>query len=189
MRDGTATKELIARTALKLFVEKGIRETTIKDIASVAGIAEGTMYRHYVSKEELAWLLFAENYMAIGRDLRSIRAKEGTSKARLEEMIRHFCNVFDKDSVMFTYLFLARHRQMQRLTPRMPNPYLEIRSVINEGMRRGEIRRRDPDVTASMVMGVILQVIDSRILGQRIKQSIASLADTIAAACMRVVDG
>ncbi len=152
MRDGTATKELIGRTALQLFVEKGIRETTIKDIASVAGIAEGTMYRHYASKEDLAWDLFADNYMAVGRDLHSIRIKEGTSRARLEAMIRHFCSVFDKDSVMFTYLFLARHRQVQTLTPRMPNPYLEIRSVINEGMRRGEIRRRDPDVTTSMVI-------------------------------------
>ena len=188
MRDGTATKELIGRTALRLFVEKGITETTIKDIASIAGIAEGTMYRHYASKEKLAWDLFAENYMAVGRDLHSIRTKEGTSRARLEAMIRHFCSVFEKDSVMFTYLFLARHRQMQKVTPGMPSPYLELRFVINEGMRRGEIPRRDPDVVASMVMGVVLQIVDSRILGQRIKQSIASLADTIVAACLRVVD-
>lgn len=43
MRDGTATKELIGRTALRLFIGKGITETTIRDITSSAGIAVGTL--------------------------------------------------------------------------------------------------------------------------------------------------
>ena len=41
MRDGSKTKALIEKKALKLFVKKGIRETTIKDIAKAARIAEG----------------------------------------------------------------------------------------------------------------------------------------------------
>jgi AcrR family transcriptional regulator len=188
MRDGTATKELIERTALRLFAEKGIAETTIRDIASAAGIAEGTMYRHYASKDELAWLLFAENYMAVGRELRDIQKRKKTARARLDAMIRFFCNEYEKDPVRFRYLFLARHGQMQRLTPRMPNPYLVFRSVIREGMRRGEIPKEDPDVAASMVMGVILQVIDSAILGRRIRTGISRLADTIVAACLRVLN-
>ncbi len=187
MRDGTKTKELIERTALRLFVDKGITETTVRDIAITAGIAEGTMYRHFASKEDLAWTLFAEGYTTIGRELRSIHKSEATARTKLEAMIRYFCSVFEKDSVMFTYLFLARHQQLKKLTPRMPNPYLEFRAVINEGMRRGEIPKQDPDVAASMVMGVILQVIDSRILSQRIRQSVASLAGVIVAASLRVL--
>jgi AcrR family transcriptional regulator len=55
MRDGTKTKETIDSTAMRLFVEKGIAETTVREIATAAGIAEGTLYRHYPSKEELSW--------------------------------------------------------------------------------------------------------------------------------------
>ena len=40
MRDGTATKELIRQTALALFAEKWVRETTIHDIAGRGGVAE-----------------------------------------------------------------------------------------------------------------------------------------------------
>ncbi|MFQ5786029.1 MAG: TetR/AcrR family transcriptional regulator [Alphaproteobacteria bacterium] len=187
MRDGTATKELIKRTALRLFAKKGITETTIRDIASAAKIAEGTMYRHYASKEDLAWSLFAENYTALGRELRRVQKRETTARRKLTVMIRYFCNVFERDADMFTYLFLARHRQMQKITPRMPNPYFVFRTVIKEGMVHGEIPREDPDVAASMVMGVILQVIDSSLLGQRIRPGIHRLADTIIAACLRVL--
>lgn len=187
MRDGAATKELIQKTALALFAEKGITETTIRDIAATAGIAEGTMYRHYKSKEDLAWELFAENYMAVGRALREVQKQHKTTRAKLTAMIRHFCDTFENDSVMFTYLFLARHRQTQKLNPRMPNPYLVFRMVIKEGMSRGEIPKEDPDVAASMVMGVILQVIDTAFLVRRLRPRIRRLADTIIAACLRVL--
>ena len=68
-RNGNHTKELISRTALKLFVTKGITETTVRDISQAAGIAEGTLYRHFESKEQLAWELFSENYLAFAREL------------------------------------------------------------------------------------------------------------------------
>ncbi len=69
-----------------------------------------------------------------------------------------------------------------------PNPYLVFRSVIKEGMTRGEIPKEDPDVAASMVMGVILQVIDTAILARRIRPPIKKLSGTIIAACLRVLN-
>ncbi len=187
MRDGTATKLAIDSTALKLFARQGIKETTIRDIAREANIAEGTMYRHYASKDELAWQLFVKHYTEVGRELQKVQAAEKTTHAKLEAMVRYFCWAYDRDSDLFTYLFLARHGHIQKLTPRLPNPYLVFRSVIRSGMRNGEIAKRDPDVATSMVMGVILQVIDSRILGGRIKQKMAGLTDTIVGACDRVL--
>ena len=65
-RDGSQTKLLIDKTALRLFVEKGVAATTIKDIAGTAGIAEGTIYRHYASKHDLSWELFASKHRGGG---------------------------------------------------------------------------------------------------------------------------
>ncbi len=188
MRNGTRTKRRIDRTALKLFAKKGVRETTIRDIAMAAGVAEGTLYRHYASKEALASDLFVENFTALGRELGKIQEQEETTRTKLLAIIRYFCAAYDKDATMINYLFITRHGYMQRLTPRMPTPYLVFRRVIREGMVRGDIPKQDPDVAASMVLGIILQVIDTRILGRRIRQKISGLADTITAACLRVLN-
>lgn len=188
MRDGTQTREKIDRAAMHLFVEKGIAETTIRDIATAAGIAEGTLYRHYPGKEELAWQLFVVNFTAIGATLDKLQRAEETVHAKLDAIIRYFCSAFERDAVTFNYLFLARHQHMLRLTPRQPNPYLVFRSVIREGMAHGDIPKQDLDVATSMVMGLILQVIDARILGRRIPQNVETLADTLIQASCRVLN-
>ncbi len=188
MRDGSKTRLRIDQTAMRLFVEKGIAETTIRDIATEARIAEGTLYRHYPSKEELAWRLFVDNFTAIGRTLGEIQRSQDGVRNKLSAIIRYFCSVFDRDAVMFNYLFLARHQHMLRLTPRMPNPYLVIRSVVREGMSGGEIPKADLDLATSMVMGVILQPIDTRLIGRRLRQNVSSLAETITNAACRVLN-
>lgn len=172
---------------MRLFVEKGVTETTIRDIATEANIAEGTLYRHYASKEELAWNLFVENFTAIGRTLAEIQRSQKGVRNKLSSIIRHFCSVFDQDAVMFNYLFLSRHQYMLRLTPRMPNPYLVIRSVLREGMSRGEIPKTDLDLATSLVLGVILQPIDTRLIGRRVRLEVSSLADSITAAACRIL--
>ena len=145
------------------------------------------MYRHFPSKDDLARQLFVENYAAIGRELNAVQAQHEATQAKLDAMVRYFCDAFEKDAAKFTYLFLARHRHLQSISARTPNPYLVFRRVIHAGMRHGDIPHKDPDVATSMVMGIVLQVIDSRILGGRIRQSIASLTDHIVRACMHVL--
>jgi AcrR family transcriptional regulator len=60
------TEEKILRTAVKLFVEEGYRETTTRRIASEAGIAAGTLFNYFPSKETLAMSMLAER-LAAGR--------------------------------------------------------------------------------------------------------------------------
>ena len=87
MRRGEATRERVTRTALELFVKKGVKETTIRDIADAAEVAEGTLYRHYESKEALAEALFTESYEAMAATLREIRDDARTFRDALDGMI------------------------------------------------------------------------------------------------------
>ena len=171
-----------------LFVEQGIDGTTIRDIAAAAGIAEGTLYRHYSGKDALAWDLFSRNYTAFALELRRIEADQATLRAKLDAMVRQFCTFFDDDPVLFSYLLLAQHGQLQKVTPEMPNPVEVVREVLAGGMDRGEIPAGDPNVAAAMVLGIVLEVAVFKIY-QRLTQSLTSLADTLVEACWRVVAG
>ena len=188
MRDGSKTKELIARTALLLFVEKGITETTIRDIAGAAGIAEGTLYRHYESKDQLAWELFSTNYLAFARELDRLQQDYDTLRDKLAAMIRQFCTFFDRDPVLFSYLLLAQHAQLKKVTPEMQTAVTVLQKVIAQGMARREVPEMEVELAAAMVLGVVLEVAVFRAYN-RITQDLSQLRETLVAACWRVLAG
>ena len=188
MRPKEQTKELIARTALRLFVDQGIDGTTIRDIAAAAGIAEGTLYRHYAGKDALAWELFSSNYSAFALELDRTQAGHLGLRNKLDAMVGQFCAFFDRNPVLFSYLLLAQHGQLQKITPEMPNPVEVVREVLAAGMDRGEIPAGDADVAAAMVLGKVLQVATVKIY-RRLTPGLTTLADILAASIWRVVAG
>lgn len=188
MRDGSKTKELIARTALHLFVEQGITETTIRDIAGAAGIAEGTLYRHYESKDQLAWELFSTNYLAFALELDRLQQDYDTLKDKLAAMIRQFCTFFDRDPVLFSYLLLAQHAQLKKVTPEMQTAVTVLQKVIAQGMAKGEVPEMEVELAAAMVLGVVLEVAIFKAYN-RITQDLSQLRETLVAACWRVLAG
>ncbi len=182
------TKEIIARVALELFVEKGVSETRTREISSAAGIAEGTMYRHYASKDELAWEIFSTNLKALGFEVDTVQREHETLRAKLDAIIRHFCKRFDEDWVLFSYLLLSQHEHARKVPREMFNPVDVLHAVIAKGMEEGEIPKADPGVSSSMVLGIILQVAVAKVYGE-IDQSLSSLAETLSAASWRVLAG
>lgn len=51
-------KEQIRRAALAVFARRGFHGTTVEDIAQEAGIAKGTIYLYYTSKQEILIAIF-----------------------------------------------------------------------------------------------------------------------------------
>ena len=188
MRDGSKTRALIDRTALKLFTKKGVKETTIKDIAKAAKIAEGTLYRHYKSKDEMAEQLFMEHFVALGKALNDKQKAESTTPAKLSAMIHYFLEAYDRDSTSVNYVFHTRHEYMQRINPRTPNPYMVFRNVIRNGITHGEIPKQNLDIAVSMVMGAILQIIDTRLLSTRLRQKLSGMSDQLTKGCLRLLN-
>jgi AcrR family transcriptional regulator len=187
MKRGEETRERVARAALQLFVEKGVGETTVRDIAAAAGVAEGSLYRHYESKEALAWDLFAGAFTELAAELERLQKVERTVRAKIAAMVRHFCAFFDRDRTLFSYLLLSQHGQLRRVTEEMPQPAEVLRRVIHSAMRRGEVPKGDADLATSMVMGLVLQVAVDRIYG-RVRHDLSRLADGLTAAAWRVLE-
>src|SRR5215471_19391736 len=182
------TKERIERAALKNFVEKGIAETSIRDIADEAGLSLGAMYNHFPSKEELAWRIFIDGWNDIGQELRRRAMGESKLPAKIRSMIEYVFRRFDEDWLLVTYVFRARHQHMDRVPSSRGNPYTIFRLVIGEAMRRGEIPHGDLELKTALVVGAVVMAIDSRIL-ERLKGSLSQSAATAADLCVRMLGG
>ena len=187
--DRTAdTRERIERAALKYFVEQGIAETSIRDIADEARISLGAMYNHFDSKEELAWQLFINGWNEIGQELRRRAGGQSLLPAKMRSMIEYVFRRFDEDWLLVTYIFSSRHQHLKRVPSTRGNPYTIFRLVIGEAMRRGEIPQGDLDLKTALIVGAIIQTIDSRILA-RLKGSLSDSAAVAADLCVRMLGG
>lgn len=78
------TRQRLIRTALELFTTLGYHDTTTAQIAKKAGIAEGTIYRHFTSKQQLVnelyraaqrWATRVVQEAARDRDAGAVRAQ------------------------------------------------------------------------------------------------------------------
>ena len=177
------TKEAIDRSALELFVVQGIAETSIREIAQVAGVSQGAMYNHYRSKEELAWRLWFDVFTDIARRLRQNMQENKGFPDQIQAMVRTVFVWFDEDWVAVTFGFRTRLQSLPQVSPKAGSPYLVFRTAIAQGIRRGTLPPQDIELATSMVTGAIMQVIDVKILG-RIPGDLADMSEQVAASCL-----
>jgi AcrR family transcriptional regulator len=85
------TKRAILRAALELFAEKGFYHTTTKAISRKAGIAEGTLFNYFQTKEDLALYFFEQELDAVIEWYeRDPRVKRATLAEKLFAIIQQF---------------------------------------------------------------------------------------------------
>jgi AcrR family transcriptional regulator len=92
-----AIKERIVKAALTLFQTRGFDETTTKAIARKAGIAEGTVFNYFKSKDDIALHFFEQE---VDQAMATVRDNPRLKKAPLEEK-----------------LFTLVHSQLEYLAP------------------------------------------------------------------------
>lgn len=185
---GVRTQEKIQAVALALFAEKGVDRTTIGDIAGAAGIAEGTIYRHYPGKEELIWQLFSTNYLDLAAQLEALQAQREGLRGKLQVMVGLFCSLFEQNPDMFRFLLLVQHGQLSRVTEDMQTPVKVIKAAVEAAIVRGEIPDQDPEVATATVMGIVLQVAVFKVYG-RVTRPLGEVADQLADSCWRALGG
>ncbi len=160
------TRARLERAALTLFVAKGVAETTTREIALAASIAEGTIYRYFPSKEQLALELFLGHHRALAEALQqAIRAQVGL-RARIAAIVDCYCAWADRDWTLFAYHLLNQHLFLAQVPDGSPNPVTVVRAVIEAAMAGGEIPRRDPDLAAAAAIGVVMQPATYKVYGR-----------------------
>lgn len=188
MARALATKAKIEAAALKLFAEKGVDQTTTRDIAAGAGISEGAIYRHFPSKDAMVHELFAANYLRLAGEIDELQGRETGLRRKLAAMVKAFCLLFEDDPDMFRFLLLVQHGELQKMPPEARTPVLVVRDVIAEAIAAGEIPEQDADLANALVFGLVLQPALFKVYG-KIDQPMTALAERLTEACWRTLSG
>src|SRR5213076_1617131 len=94
----------IERAALHLFIRRGLRGTTVRDIAAHARVAEGTLYRHWRSKRELARAIYRGCAEAVATKVRRAADGERLASAKLGKAIRALFRSARDDILLYEML-------------------------------------------------------------------------------------
>lgn len=180
-----SAKHRIEDAALGLFARKGVAGTSIRDIASAAGVSEGALYRHFRGKDEMVAALFAERYAALARTLEHL-AGTGSFAARLRAVIGGLCALHDREPAVFDFMLVVQHEQLPRYDNEGGSPVDALHRLIEAGIAAGDVALRDADLATGIVLGIVVQTATFKLYG-RITRPLGTLAPSLADAALRAL--
>lgn len=152
------TKRKIFETSMKLFAEKGYDATSIEEITATVGVAKGTLYYHFSSKEEIFNFLIEEGIKLLQNSIDIKTAKLDNYIDKLKAIALIEIKIVVKYEDFITILLSqfygkeARHQKCQKLV----YDYIhKIEQIVEAGIQKNEIKQGNPEVIASEIYGLI----------------------------------
>lgn len=157
------------------FETYGLRKTSVEDLTKSSGIAQGSFYLFFGSKEELFYkLLHTEEVFIREKLLQSIASDEILTK----EGIRHF--VLDSfrlmsESPLIRQMYLEG--EFEQLVRKLPNELLEhnfsedqeaLMPVVRRWQHAGILREVRPELIVSMLRALVLLSLHKKEIGEAI---------------------
>ena len=152
------TKRKIFEASMKLFAEKGYDATSIEEITATVGVAKGTLYYHFSSKEEIFNFLVEEGIKLLQNSIDIKTSKLPNYIDKLKAIILIQIKMVVKYEDIITILltqFLgkkARNQKCQKLVYEYIN---KIEEIVKEGIKKGQIKQGNSQAIASEIYGWI----------------------------------
>ena len=151
------TKRRIFTTAIKLFAQNGYESTGIEEITAVAGVAKGSLYYHFETKEELFDLLLEEGrkllYNNIEIKFRSCNNALDKLKAIIMIQIKSLIKYEDFVTVLINNT-LGDNTRSKKSQKALDEYMGKIQEVIQEGIDEGIFYDGDTEGIAYGIFGV-----------------------------------
>ena len=155
-------ERLILRAASDLFVERGYHDTSMDDIAARVGIAKGTVYLHFASKEDLTLALLEQGVREFTQSLDAILSADGTPRDKLEAVFGVYSAMTDGSFQLFSTIFrnpevIARlHEKREVIGALWDEPRARLTEVLEEGKAAGEFDATMPTpIMLSLLLGLL----------------------------------
>jgi len=171
MRDPDKPQQII-EAAIRVFARKGYWSSRVSDVAREAGIAAGTIYLYFTTKEEILTTLFREKMAGFVSTVWREIAVEHDAVAKLRRLVHLHFEILEQHPEL-AEVVQVELRQGQKFfrgpaTQEIASYFALIASVLEEGVAAG-LFRRDLAIklAAKALFGAMDQMATSWVLGKR----------------------
>jgi len=183
MRDSERSQQIID-AAIRVFARAGYYNSRVSDIAREAGIAAGTIYLYFKTKDEILVTLFREKMAAWVASVRGEIAGERDPVTKIRRIVALHFDALEANPDLAEVLQVELrqgHKFFRGASAREVSAYFElIGGVLEEGIASGQIRKDLPVRLATKVLfGAMDQVATSWVLGKRTSR-LTDAADAVA---------
>jgi TetR/AcrR family transcriptional regulator len=160
-------REILA-AAREVFFMKGFMDATVDDIAGKCGLAKGTIYLYFKSKEELYVSIMAEGMGRLRKEFEALTKHPPGEKGLVENAFRAYYGFYLKNRKYFRIMFLSSQPDLRA---RVPAEVLRkcadtgheclgiVRDLVQEGIEHGYYRRVDPWAVANILWATVNGII------------------------------
>jgi AcrR family transcriptional regulator len=151
------TRTRILNAALKLFAKQGYDGTTTRDLAERAGVAEGTLFRHFSNKKAILIEVATQGWIEILTDLLTELSEMGSYKAVAQVMRRRMLNLHQNADLLKVCFMEAQFHP--ELREKIQSEVIEKMTDVAEAffqtaMEQGIYRKMDPKLVARVFLGM-----------------------------------
>lgn len=154
-----AKKLRILDAARRLLIRRGFQDIVLDDVAREAGVAKGTLFLHYRSKEEMFSAAFADLVDQLGAALEGVLVSGKRGRSLLTEMVRTILEHFDRNRDFMSQFGAGRFpgcgtRSSARLMERLGENLARVIRVLRLCARDGLFGPRDLESRAAFLFGL-----------------------------------
>ena len=154
-----AKRRMILGAARRLLVERGFQDATLDDVAKKAGVAKGTLFLYYRSKEELFTAVFSDLVDKLGSALEQVAASSFRGRGLLDEAARVVLQHFDENSDFMAQFGAGRFpgcggRSSERLIEKFGANLGRMTAILKSCAADGLIKGSDLESTAAFLFAL-----------------------------------
>ena len=147
---------LILDVAEEMLAEKGYHDMSMDEIAARVGVAKGTLYQHFPSKEDLVFALFERNLVLFEQAVEQAARAPLMTRAKLERILSY---VYQERRGPHARLFQLLYQNMEirkgllekkrQLRDHMEQVAGQMRTILEEGKAEGAF---DPAISTELML-------------------------------------
>ena len=148
-------RDLLLDEAARQLNARGISQTVLIDLAAALGLSRAAVYYYADDRQDLVFQCYRRACEALARDFAASARMPGTALDRIADfMARSLDPERVEEAVLSEVAYLA-DEQRATIEALAGGVLAQLKALIEEGIRAGDIRACDPAITAQALLGMI----------------------------------